>query len=252
MTGPPEVIDLTESSKVEPSSSRKHDQHERDPRVEGPSKRSKLQISSESPLRKDTSTTPKQPKKWRKSVDNREATRAKTYHELKESNKTLELELAGAKQAKKDMEQELDSAKLERVQKLRNEKSQNFKKPHAALQEACQEKDKALSVKEKDIASKQRELDEKTVEAAIYKQKRDEPESSLGITNKERASMEEKLAIKTRELAETQERLEKIVKENEGLRTINDSNGLWNPKLTKKVKQAKESQTKARNGLSPQ
>lgn len=210
---------MTESSNPEISSSHKHGRHEGDPQVEGPSKRAKLQRSSEPPLRKDTSTTPKKPKKSRKRVNNRKATRAKTYHELKQSNKDLKLELADAKQAMKDMKQEHD---------------------------------KTLRAKDEAIAAKQEELDKKTNKAAIYKQQRDELRLSHETANKERASMEQRLTSKTRKLTEANERLEKLEQEFEHVRKVNDTNGSWNARLTDKARRAKDSLAKERTGLSSQ
>lgn len=246
MTQPQEVIDLTENfvepSRLETSSSRKHDRHEEDPQVEGPSKYAKLDRNSEPPKRKDTSTTPRRKqKKSGKTINLHKASRASTHSELKAKVKTLERNLRDTqkmvnvtKLALKDREQDLqrNTSELKRVRKVCDEKSEEVRtqklkneagsEEHQslkvlvddpvngiqALQESCRSKDDELNLKDGKIISLQQEIDE------------------------------------------VKKRLDKTEQEVEAVRTTNDTNSSWNEKLKQRERKAKDTLKTERDGSS--
>lgn len=230
MPQPQVVIDLTESSsqsaELETSISRKHNRHEQDSQANGPSKRAKLKRNSEPPMRKDTNTTPsRKQKQSRKRINHHKASRARKYHELKESNKTLERQWWGANQALKNKKQALKDTKrdlrwttseLKRVQVACDEKTKTVQNQGLtseadrqriqALQDSCAAKDEELRTKDEIIAAKQEELD--------------------------KARQEHKQALQ----------------EAEAARTLNDSNGYHNQMCRRRELKAKENLKIARKG----
>lgn len=225
MAQPQGVIDLTESSELETSRSRKHDRHEPDSQSSGPSKRAKLQRNSEPPTRKHTSMIPKRKrKKSGRTVNTHEASRTIKHHELKKSSKTIEGELWAAKKTLREKEKELrdtkqkDAAELKRVRKICDDKTREVQKhletiesdrqEREALRESCAKKDEELKAKDEDIVAKQKELDQ------------------------------------------TKKDLEETRQQAEAARILNDSNGAWNEGCYRREQTAKDKLGEARKGLS--
>lgn len=232
MTHSREVIDVSDSSEPGSSGSRKHARHEKDPEVEGPNKRHKNNRSSEPPMRKDTSMTPKaKRKKSREKVDHHKVPRTSNFQVLKEENKTIKLALTSARRAHEDDNREhqanLDwhATELKFLQDRYNEQTVEIQEKELivetelrenqtlkrkledtandveALHSSCQEKDKELKGKDEVITAKQKELDEIKYRSAFFEESL--AEADLALNGKD-----ELIVAKQKELDDSKQRSE--------------------------------------------
>lgn len=193
MTNQATVVDLT----GEGGSSRKHGLHEKDPQIEGPSKRPKVKRDSEPPMRKDTTLAPKaKRKKSREKVNHHKASRTSNHHELKDRVKFLESVRDSVIEAHEDETQDLQAdldwhrtelksltqlyeeqtgevREQQQMVKIERQDSQALKRKledavndFEACKLSCQDKDVDLKEKEKVIAVQRQQLDDSTRRSA--------------------------------------------------------------------------------------
>ncbi|KAL1876469.1 hypothetical protein Daus18300_002713 [Diaporthe australafricana] len=266
----------------------KHDLHNKDPHVEGPSKRAKLSRSSEPPICKKASTIPEvNQKQWKVKVNHHEASRTTSHHEFSESDKALKRESSITNQEPSEIEGNFQihvnehPVKFERAQHRCDEAAEELRKANAimeaerikyhhlkqvmedpfnglqALQDAVQKKDDESIRKDGVIAAMQEGLDNSKHQAETSKNEVDELRLSLKYFKRqsseyqnELALRDEKLTSKDRELDKERMDREKAEKAAEAACIINDWNGSRIVKFQKNETAAKNKLKKTQNGRS--
>lgn len=244
MTSPQEAIDLTKSTspsaELEMARSRKHDRHEQDSQADGMSKRVKLDGSSEPLMRKDTSTIPKmKQRRPKKKINHRKVSRTSHYHELQESNKTLERKLSSTKKELQDTKQKLkDKEKelkwtlfeLKRALDAYGQEADDVRKQHLVIKTGREE-----------VQSLEARVNDPVNGIQAFQEYRQRAHAEL-------KAKDEIIASQQRELDRTKQEREQAVQENEAARTLNDSNGARNEQILKRELTAKKKLEELRKG----
>lgn len=211
---PPSSEVVAFSGPLEPENSRsgKHDRHEKETQVEGPSKRQKLTRVSEPPTRKDTTMTPKTKRKQSRSrVNHHKASRTSKHQDLKDRISTLERALEAHEDTNREQQEDLEwhSKEVKRLEQLCNEQTEDVREQKKmvktarqdnenlatgveALQRSCQDKDEV-------IATLKRDLDDSKGQSASL-------EKSLVEIHLTMKSKDELIAAKQNELDDSKHR----------------------------------------------
>lgn len=195
-----EVINVSDSSEPEASSSRKHDRHEKDPQVEGPNKRHKQNRGSEPPMRKDATMTPRaKGKKSRKEINHDKASRTSNHQKLKERVKALECEL---KESVEALECKLKSAR--QAHDDENRENQANLDWHATqlkiVQARCSEQADEIREKKQTIETQRQENETLTRKSKDTAKDAEVARLSCQIKDDELKGKEEVIAAKQKEL----------------------------------------------------
>lgn len=214
------IVDLTS----EAGSSRKHDLHEKDPQVEGPSKRPKMNRDSEPPMRKDTTMAPKaKRKKSREKVNHHKASRTGNHQQLKDRIKNFDREIDSVREAHDDEIKEFQAnldwhrTELERLTQLYEEQTSKVREQKQMVETgrqenqalkrklgdaingfeasklSCQNKDVDLKEKEKVIAVQCQELNDSKHRSASLEESLAETELTVKSKDENIKALQEEL-----------------------------------------------------------